>query len=82
MTTMRDDRQSADHVLKRLELEIAVLQANLDQCESPLHEAPLGCPHCKRDHRLLTLLKDVEAELTYHATNGHVDQRVPLKRRA
>lgn len=42
----------------RLLAEAARLGAQLATCESELHQAPIGCPHCHRDARQQVLLRE------------------------
>lgn len=47
----------------KLEAEAAVLDALMAICENPLHEAPLGCPYCRRDERHRDLMREAVREL-------------------
>jgi hypothetical protein len=51
MTTPREA------IRQQAEAEIARLEALIATCESDLHKAPVGCPHCKRDTRQRDLIR-------------------------
>jgi hypothetical protein len=54
MVTTKDK----ERIKERLEAKIDRLEATMRICESTLHKSPMGCPHCRRDRELITLITD------------------------
>lgn len=47
---------------KRL-LRQSPLRAKVETCESDLHKAPIGCPYCQHDERMMGLFVDAAEAL-------------------
>lgn len=48
---------------QQVETEVTRLRALVAICESPLHNAPIGCPYCQRDERQIDILTRLAQEI-------------------
>jgi hypothetical protein len=67
-------------LVDRLMAEAGALDALIRTCESKLHQAPIGCPHCKRDARQRDLFIAAVRTLTDAIAEGFLPITADLAR--
>lgn len=70
----------ADDLRARLEAEVWALGARVATCEHALHAAPIGCPYCHRDRRLLALLSAALTALDERESTWRTKREAQWKR--